>query len=728
MKLAVSDIKTETQGTMKEMSFGIGNMGLVLDILRSKLYKNPILAICREICCNARDAHVEMGKKDFPIEVHFPTSFDMHYKVKDYGPGIAPERMEDIFINFGSSTKRETNEQIGGWGIGAKSPLAYSDTFSILSNYNGTQYIYNAYIDETKIGKMALVSKDPTDEPNGTTIKIPVLTKNVREFVDCTLEATQYWPVKPILKGISPTPTYKKIEIIHSGDGWSLVRDGRANNYYYSNSDYTGRSVAVIDGIGYSLDINSLSKLSDLHRKFLDNKFLFHFKNGELSLSASRDNIHYDDNTQNIIAARINLAIKEVVERINKEIENCQTYIQACDLYVKTLASFNLSDKLKGCTWRGFKIIPQIKASDIGDWAKIVFYRRRNKKIQYSYASGSESLQDFDKFSKTMHLEKIDKIDRAVVNYIFEQDPTLRTLRILTTPDVPSSADYQNLVEKKKVVDVKYDFPLLELFNIPKFVDIKLPKKQPKARIKGKADYTTILAYELDVLNNGNVGVSIKEIDNQGGVYVEYDWEKRTFQSDGQALPDDFKLSIVESLLDQKLWAFTPTRTSKLHPNWKPLFKVLAEKFAELKVDETQIIEDAAESNDLFKYVFGDTALFHLDDRKMASLDENCLIKKMYLESKRIEKSITDNKKILYVLRELKGQKFQGPHYESWTRLRGARHQTKLSRMANDINNIYPLLNYIKSFEASDILQRKIIDYIKLVDESRATANNKTSE
>lgn len=728
MKLAVSDITTETSGTMKEMSFGIGNMGLVLDILRSKLYKNPILAICREICCNARDAHVEVGKKDLPIEVHFPNTFDMHFKVRDFGPGIAPDRMEDIFVNFGSSTKRNTNDQIGGFGIGAKTPLAYSDTFSICTNYEGTQRIYNAYIDETKVGKMALVSEKPTTEPNGTTIKIPVLSKNVREFIDCTLEATQYWPVKPILKGISPAPTYKKIEIIHAGDGWSMLRDDRYNysNSYYSVADYSSsRSVAVIDGIGYPLDVNSLSKLSDLQRRFLDNKFLFYFKNGDLSLSASRDSIHYDDNTQKFIVGRINVAIKEVIERINKEIESCNTYIEACDLYAKTIKSFNLSDKLKECTWRGHKVIVDIAAKHIGEWAKISVYYKHNKKVIHSHTRNDEQLRGDDPISaKLYHLDKIDKIDRAVVNYIFEQNPTLSRLRILCTPEVPSAAEYQNLITKGKTVNVKYDYGLLDLFSLPKLTDVKVPKKQPKSRIKGKADYTTILAYELSELQNGHMGVNVKEIDNQGGVYIEYDYEKRVFESEGQSIPTNMKLNIVEGLLGQKVWAFTKARVSKLHPEWKPLFQAIQAKLTELKLDENKIMEDSANSHDLFEHVYHYTVLSKFNDVTIKLLPDNCPIKEMFLESKRVEKSIVENKKFLYVLKELKKMTFEGPFYDSWSRRR-TRGTGTLAQLANKIDSKYPLLSYINGHGGDtkrDIVLDMAIDYIKLVDESQAKA------
>ena len=36
-------------------------------------------------------------------------------------------------MNWFSSTKRNTDEFIGGWGLGSKSPLAYQDYFFIIT-------------------------------------------------------------------------------------------------------------------------------------------------------------------------------------------------------------------------------------------------------------------------------------------------------------------------------------------------------------------------------------------------------------------------------------------------------------------------------------------------------------------------------------------------------------------------------------------------------------------
>ena len=70
MKLGSKSSTIETSTVFQEMEFWIksSDMGLVLEILRSKLYSNPIGAICREVASNSRDANRE-AENTVPIEI-----------------------------------------------------------------------------------------------------------------------------------------------------------------------------------------------------------------------------------------------------------------------------------------------------------------------------------------------------------------------------------------------------------------------------------------------------------------------------------------------------------------------------------------------------------------------------------------------------------------------------------------------------------------------------------
>jgi len=305
----------ESSGGMKEEFFSIEDQGMIFEILRNKMYSDPIRAICREISCNARDAHREVGTPERPIQITLPNDLEPFYKVKDWGPGISPERMVNIFIRYAASTKRSDNLQTGGFGLGAKTPFSYSDTFTILTVYNGVEYNYACFIDETKVGKLALLSSSPTDKDNGTELIIPANKyHDYNLFKDATYKSTKHWDVKPIIKGGSIN--YKEDdEPVISGEGWAVFNEGW-------NKD----TKIIIDGIEYPIDASELRKFAD--RKLLDNcsaQIRLYFGVGELTLAANREQVYLDNRTKSMIADRIlemKNSIKDQVESRLKSIDN----------------------------------------------------------------------------------------------------------------------------------------------------------------------------------------------------------------------------------------------------------------------------------------------------------------------------------------------------------------------------------------------------------------------
>lgn len=311
MKLNDVRPNVETSGELDEQFFSVADQGMLFDILRSKMYSNPILAICREISCNARDAHREVGKSDEPVHIHIPTSLEPYYKIKDFGPGISPARMANVFIKYMASTKREDNVQTGGFGLGAKTPFSYADTFAITTNVDGVQYSYACFIDESKVGKLMLTSEAPTTEPNGTEIKIPVQPKNFNEFATWTEQACRHWTVKPVVKG--QEIHWTKIEPMLDGKNWAITRC----------HDWNRVAMMVIDGIEYPLPIDTLRKFADA--KLIDcskGNFVMYFGVGDLALSATRENIFLDEKTQSMIRRRLEDIYQEVRQRVVDKINS----------------------------------------------------------------------------------------------------------------------------------------------------------------------------------------------------------------------------------------------------------------------------------------------------------------------------------------------------------------------------------------------------------------------
>ncbi len=346
MKLNEIRPQIETSGELEEQFFSIQDQGMIFDILRNKMYSNPILAICREISCNARDAHREVGKAEVPIQIHLPNALEPFYKIKDFGPGISPDRMSNIFIKYTASTKRSDNLQTGGFGLGAKTPFSYSDTFTILTNYNGVQYNYACFIDETKVGKLALLSETPTSEPNGTEIIIPVKPADFNAFIDYTEKSTRHWTILPNIKG--GHVNYNTIQKLLEGNGWAIT----------ATHDYNRYAKMIIDGIEYPLELDILRKYAD--GKLIDacqGNFLMYFGVGELSLSASREQIYLDKTTQDKIRQRLNEIYSEIRQRIEDKINTFTNLWDVCVYYRTELRrSFHDLRCLGTFSWNGIQL------------------------------------------------------------------------------------------------------------------------------------------------------------------------------------------------------------------------------------------------------------------------------------------------------------------------------------------------------------------------------------
>jgi len=120
---------SETTG--QNLSFEIGDPTVIFDMICNRIYATPLRTSIQEYMSNARDSHREAGVPHVPIQVVLPTPLDRSIRIRDFGMGISPDRMSNVFVKLGVSTKRINNSQTGGFGVGAKS--AFSIQIILLS-------------------------------------------------------------------------------------------------------------------------------------------------------------------------------------------------------------------------------------------------------------------------------------------------------------------------------------------------------------------------------------------------------------------------------------------------------------------------------------------------------------------------------------------------------------------------------------------------------------------
>ena len=217
MRLKTTDMGEKTLAQKIQTTYAAkidkNAVNMVMDML-SKLYNDPMCATIREYVSNAYDANVEAGATK-PVELTLPCSEnDGLLMVKDYGRGLDYIGIVSVFANFGTSTKRESDNLIGGFGIGSKSGLAVSNAINVSSVCNGT--LNEFVLERTPEGIVTRFTREnePTEQNSGTTVT-----------VNCS--PSYYSDIKYIVTNFIPVIA-----------GWSK------NDVYVTNTSYANHDVS----------------------------------------------------------------------------------------------------------------------------------------------------------------------------------------------------------------------------------------------------------------------------------------------------------------------------------------------------------------------------------------------------------------------------------------------------------------------------------------------------
>jgi hypothetical protein len=160
-------------GGEQSIDFGVSDTAEFYHMMSSTLYRDQILAVVREVLCNAWDAHIDNDIMDKPVRV---TLNPNELVIRDFGKGISKQDIGPIYGVYGLSTKKNDGKQTGGFGLGSKSPFAYTDHFDVVSYHQGIKTIYNmSKSSAQKMGKPSItpIASLPTEE-SGLSVKIKI--------------------------------------------------------------------------------------------------------------------------------------------------------------------------------------------------------------------------------------------------------------------------------------------------------------------------------------------------------------------------------------------------------------------------------------------------------------------------------------------------------------------------------------------------------------------------
>jgi len=169
----------DVEKTVTDTQFKIATNSKLFSILSDSIYTRKIDAVIRELCCNAFDAQVE-ARQTRPFQVTLPDGLTPEFRVRDFGLGLSETDMQ-MYTTYGESTKSGSNAYIGAFGIGAKSPFAYTNTFNVTSYHDGMARSYSMFV-EQGVPRMTKLGEIPSDEPSGLDVFFSVEGKDIEEF------------------------------------------------------------------------------------------------------------------------------------------------------------------------------------------------------------------------------------------------------------------------------------------------------------------------------------------------------------------------------------------------------------------------------------------------------------------------------------------------------------------------------------------------------------------
>lgn len=181
--------------------FAIAQTAEFFTVLSNTLYSNKPLAVIREVLCNAWDAQIVSGRTDRPVIIKIDED---KLSIRDYGHGIPHELIHQIYCVYGNSTKENDGNQTGGFGLGSKSPFAYSDHFTVMNHYDGIKTVHaisrGSTLTNGKPDRRVMVTV-PTTE-TGVEVIIPVKNReDMKQFISIAMDIAAFGEMNVQING-----------------------------------------------------------------------------------------------------------------------------------------------------------------------------------------------------------------------------------------------------------------------------------------------------------------------------------------------------------------------------------------------------------------------------------------------------------------------------------------------------------------------------------------------
>jgi hypothetical protein len=360
-------------------------LGVVMSIL-SNMYTNAPLAVLREYVCNARDSHIASGQTR-PVEVTLPSNLQPTLLIQDYGLGLSRDEIADVFGTYGKSTKRESNDQVGAFGIGSKSAFTMGHQFVVTGVKDGQKTVALFALNEDNIGTCTIIKEQPTDEPNGVLISLAV--EDVDTMRETAAAFFAYWERGTVLvDGHEPTPLFEGAVSV--------------NDQTFIQKDHEGHVIVVMGQVPYTVGRDILRKAArDLVDQpagelaqalvdwYSDSSLLFKVEIGDCDIAPTREGLRDTKRTLATLTDLLAGVARDLTASVQVQVDKARNPFEARMLLERALDDLGpFKVRRKDITFAGGKLKKEVETP-------FTFYYLGKK----SYRSNAMVVRNEDKFT-----------------------------------------------------------------------------------------------------------------------------------------------------------------------------------------------------------------------------------------------------------------------------------------------------------------------------------------
>jgi len=395
------------EDTSKRATISANKAAKLQMLLSEGLYSDPITATIAELTNNGVDSIVASGKNPIenPVVVSITktTNDQYEFSVKDEGLGLDENEFTNVVMNYLESTKEDSNDFIGSWGLGSKSPLSLKRSYFFICRKEGVERKFMVYQGE-EFTEFDKIYEKSTNELNGVEVIVPIKDYyEAQEFVRKAKSKLAYYDTV-ILQ------IYGQIvqNTIFRSDDWQFSTQNIDNQLHFCLKD-----------VYYSIDWVKLG-ISTIN---LPIALKFDLSDG-LIPSPSREYIIYNESSKTIILDKIKKVANWFVDKYNSEWKEYETlkdawfFINKSDFYVNINDTRFKINSLQQYADNEIKTV-KIKNVENTEW---YFYNPNRLLSNYSVVGGNNhDLWSNKNLTKNIVEKIINKYKVIVVNSIPER-------------------------------------------------------------------------------------------------------------------------------------------------------------------------------------------------------------------------------------------------------------------------------------------------------------------